>query len=474
MVAAFVGGRHTKSPAELAAASKPPPLSTITAPVERRTLEAKVVGRATVGTAAAVDVDCFPLATGQSASTTKQVFTRPPRPAGASVAEGELLAEVNGRPVLVLQGATPSFREMGPGTKGADVSALQTALRRLGFDTGETDGTFGTGTESAVQAWYKSLGYEAAGPTDDEAERLQAAQSAVQQAESGQRQAQAALSKAAQPAAESDLLQARIALAQAQQQLNEASASRADTTLPVLQVQLARANLDAMQKGRDATAERAALTAANAELAATRSRLDALDSSLGVKVPFCEVVFVPSLPGAIDQPPKDSQSGQAAQGGTQAGGTSTAWARVASGQLVLKASVSATEKSLLAVDMPVSYGDGQGPTGTGRITAIEPAGGQGTSQFAVTVQPDPPLAASTLGQNVRMVVAVKSTSGEVLAVPLAAVSATSDGSAKVTKVTPVARVDVAVRAGLSADGFVEVEPVTPGALEAGENVAVGR
>lgn len=158
MVAAFVGGRHTKSPAELAAASKPPPFSTITAPVERRALEAKVVGRATVGTAGAVDVDCFLLAAGQSAAATKQVFTRRPRPAGTSISEGELLAEVNGRPVLVLQGDTPAFRELGPGVKGADVSELQAALSRLGFDPGEKDGSFGKSTEAAVEAWYKSLG----------------------------------------------------------------------------------------------------------------------------------------------------------------------------------------------------------------------------------------------------------------------------------------------------------------------------
>jgi peptidoglycan hydrolase-like protein with peptidoglycan-binding domain len=444
--------------------------------VEQRTLEAKVVGRATVGTAAAVDIDCFPLAAGQSASATKQVFTRPSRPAGTSVAEGDLLAEVNGRPVLVLQGDTPSFREMGPGVKGADVAALQSALRRLGFSAGETDGTFGTGTESAVQAWYRSLGYEAAGPTKEEAERLEAARTATLQAENGQRQAQSALSKAAQPAPETDVLQARIALVQAQQQLNEASAARADTSLPTLQVQQARANLDQMQKGRDTSSERAALTAANAELASARSRHDALDGSLGTKVPFCEVVFVPSLPGAIDQPPKDGQSGQgqAGQGASQGAGTSTAWARVASGQLVLKASMSATEKSLLAVDMPVSYGDGQGPTGRGKISAFEAAGGAGTTQFRVTVLPDEALAASTLGQNVRMVATVKSTSGAVLAVPLAAVSATSDGSAKVTKVTPTGKVDVAVKAGLSADGFVEIEPMPAQALKAGENVAVGR
>ena len=125
--------RADQSPAEIAAASRPPALSTITAPVERRTLDAKVVTRGTVAAASAVDVECQPVAAGASAAT-KPVFTRHPPAPGTAVSEGELLAEVNGRPVLLLQGDTPAFRELAPGAKGADVSQLQAALGRLGFD----------------------------------------------------------------------------------------------------------------------------------------------------------------------------------------------------------------------------------------------------------------------------------------------------------------------------------------------------
>ena len=44
------------------------------------------------------------------------------------------------------------------GSTGPDVTALQQALSKAGFDPGASDGNFGPGTQSAVQAFQKSAG----------------------------------------------------------------------------------------------------------------------------------------------------------------------------------------------------------------------------------------------------------------------------------------------------------------------------
>ena len=47
--------------------------------------------------------------------------------------------------------------DVGPGTNGAKVEALQDRLRQLGFDPGPTDATFGPATERAVWAFEKFI-----------------------------------------------------------------------------------------------------------------------------------------------------------------------------------------------------------------------------------------------------------------------------------------------------------------------------
>ena len=71
----------------------------------------------------------------------------------------------SGRPVLVLQGEIPAYRDLTPGISGKDVLQLEQGLKCLGFDCGTIDGTYDEQTSAAVAAWYKSLGYEPFGPT---------------------------------------------------------------------------------------------------------------------------------------------------------------------------------------------------------------------------------------------------------------------------------------------------------------------
>ena len=69
---------------------------------------------------------------------------------GAHIVSGSAPLWVNGAPVVALATTTPLWRDLGPGDKGTDVSALQAELVRLGYDTTVT-GTFGSATEGAVK-----------------------------------------------------------------------------------------------------------------------------------------------------------------------------------------------------------------------------------------------------------------------------------------------------------------------------------
>ena len=81
----------------------------------------------------------------------------------------------------MLQGATPAYRDMVPGSSGADVKQLKEGLKRLGFDPGPIDGGYDARTSAAVAAWYKSRVYEAFGPTPEQLANLRVLETRWQQ-----------------------------------------------------------------------------------------------------------------------------------------------------------------------------------------------------------------------------------------------------------------------------------------------------
>ena len=148
-------GTRVKSPAQAAAEAGPPPASPITAPVEYRVLSDSLVLRGTVEAprGAAVTVESAP-------EESRLVVTAVPLRPGSAAGEGSLLVEVSGRPVFLLEGSVPAYRDLRPGLRGKDVAQLQAALARLGFGPGEYDGRFGSGTAAAVGRLYRAKGYE--------------------------------------------------------------------------------------------------------------------------------------------------------------------------------------------------------------------------------------------------------------------------------------------------------------------------
>jgi len=80
---------------------------------------------------------------------------------------------------------------------------------------------------------------------------------------------------------------------------------------------------------------------------------------------------------------------------------------------------------------------------------------------------------SLVGASVKLTIAVKSTAGAVLAVPVSALSLGADGNARV-QVRRAGRTElVTVVPGLAAKGLVEVRPVGAARLARGDLVVVG-
>ncbi|MEM9035022.1 MAG: peptidoglycan-binding protein [Actinomycetota bacterium] len=154
------------------------------------------------------------------------IVTATPLDTGSTVVEGAVVIELDGRPVVALEGPNPSYRDLRPGDDGPDVAAAQAALSRLGLLDGEPTGVFDTATQTAVVALYESLGYEALGPTPDDLAAIEAAQASVDEARRVLNDAEVRLSEAGEDLPRATILQLDADVAAAQAALADARADR--------------------------------------------------------------------------------------------------------------------------------------------------------------------------------------------------------------------------------------------------------
>ncbi|MGW1976925.1 peptidoglycan-binding domain-containing protein [Streptomyces sp. NPDC001889] len=83
---------------------------------------------------------------------------------GRTLSLGQALYELNDKPVTLLYGPVPMFREMKEGDRGSDVLQLERNLRDLGYGAGlAVDIWYGEDTADAVKRWQKSLNRETTG-----------------------------------------------------------------------------------------------------------------------------------------------------------------------------------------------------------------------------------------------------------------------------------------------------------------------
>lgn len=168
-IGAWFAGSRIESPAEVAARTAPPAPSPILVPVEKRVLSSDVVTRGTVRFGIPQPVSLAPSALKGNAGVIVSVPLR-----NAQLEEGDVALTASGRPVFILQGQVPAYRDLTPESVGDDVRQLEQALERLGFDPGPVDGAYDQQTSAAVAQLYKSKGWEPFGPTRDQLAAIRA------------------------------------------------------------------------------------------------------------------------------------------------------------------------------------------------------------------------------------------------------------------------------------------------------------
>lgn len=421
------------SPATLAARTEAPEPGPVTAPVENKVLENTVVLRGEVGYADSVAVT-IDAAGGES----KAVVTGQVPGVGAVFNAGNVALEVAGRPVIVLPGELPAYRSLSIGMRGPDVTQLKQALATLGYATGDMNSdTFDWDTAAGLGALYEQLGYTAATGGEDTRDMLRGAERAVRDA--------------------------NVSAAQAQATLDEARAAKAPNTS-------------------------SELAAANAAWEAVNDAQEALGQAQAAVLPTLpagEALFLSGLPRRVDE--------VAVKRGDVLSGSPMS---VSGATLSITGTVSKQDADLLSEGLVAQFSAPDGADLTAKVksvTAPKSGGGKseggegggdsgGAARYTVELEPVD-LSNEQIdvlrGSNVRLRIPVASTDGEVIAVPIAALSAGSGGEDRVELLIDVrdghnAETEtIVVEAGLAADGFVEITSDDE-RLTAGAKVVVGR
>jgi len=520
-IGGWVAGSRIRSPAEIAAQSAAPDASPILVPAELRTVSADVVTRGTGRFGSPQTLTTSPSALKPSTG----IVTNVPGP-GTEVGEGGVVMTATGRPVFLLAGDRLGVRDLGPGLQGEDVRQLEQALARLGFDPGAVDGVYDAATEAAVARWYEAAGYAPFRTTeeqlaairareadlatagvdlvnaDDNAATMDAELAAARSAHADALATQAASPAAvaaAQAAAAADDQAAQVevtarsaaldelladpdatpnAIAVARAELSSAQAAATSVHLAGEKT-VADANVAAAEAANAVATTDAAVRAGEQRVAIARSltgaqgtvvdlaaqEADLARRKAGVQVPADEVVFVPRVPVRVSEvlvAPGDKLEGSIM--------------KATDAVVAVDGALPLADASLVHAGMPVRIDEPDlGIAGTGTISQVAQTPGTNGMDgfhiwFEVVVDGAPP---NVVGVAVRLTVSVGSSQGEVLAVPLSAVSLAADGSSRVQRDEGHGRTtSVRVQPGLSAAGYVEVTPLG-GSLAAGDLVAVG-
>ncbi len=214
-------GSRIESPADAAAKAAAPVPSPILVPVEQRVLGSSVVTRGTARFGLPQPISLPPSTLKAGAG----LITILPKP-NTQIQEGGVLLSTSGRPVFILQGDLPAYRDFTPGMRGADVLQLERALARLGFDPGALDGLYDSATAAAVARWYKAKNWEPFGATREQLALIHTLERDAGDAAKAALAAQAALA-AATPALEAARAAAELASRKAQTELASDEGGRA-------------------------------------------------------------------------------------------------------------------------------------------------------------------------------------------------------------------------------------------------------
>ncbi|GAB3146100.1 hypothetical protein GCM10027058_03290 [Microbacterium neimengense] len=471
LVIGLLVGTFVVSPVEAASRADAPEPGLITVPVEFGELSNDVTIRADVGYADAVEVTIDTATLSGPAVVTGQVPE-----VGAELNTLSIALEVAGRPVIVLPGDLPAYRSLRFGVSGPDVVQLKNALRSVGIDGGDpASNVFDAQTAAGITALYAAVGYPAPSGDEGAAQAVTAAEAGVRSAQQAVAAARADLDKARSGADVVAVKAADNAVAAAQRAVNDAiSANRPASEIADLQDTLALRQLERQQLDApaDTSAQRAAVDAANAQVQQAQQDLQRAREGSMAFLPSSEVLYLTGLPRRVDT--VNVTRGAVLQGA----------AMTVSGATVrLTGSAGEADAALLQVGGEASFELPDGTPHRAVITALAPSTSKdSTGRWSIELEPDPltPEQIQQMqGSNVRVAIPVGATQGEVLSVPVAALTAGPGGEARVEIVEgdprdPDAKTRlVTVKTGLAASGAVEITPLE-GAVDEGDLVVVGR
>jgi multidrug efflux pump subunit AcrA (membrane-fusion protein) len=362
--------------------------------------------------------------------------------AAANASAGETVAAANGQRDQALA--------------DADVAAKQTALAAA--------------TEEARQAEANRLTLPSEATLSD---RL-AADSAARLAQQAVAQAQADLNAAGAAAnavrlsSGADIAKAHNDGAKLVRDVNVAAAelhrAQAAESTARRGARLAASKARLVRRRVDTTTMRAIVASSAREEQRTAAEVSRLSEQAGIQVPANELLFFPNLPVRVD-------AVKARRGNNVSGRVMN----VTNSRLAIDSSLSVADVRLVRLGDPVTIEDQDlGVTAHGRVSRVSRTPGTNgvdPSRFYLAVVPTSNLP-SLVGASVKLTIAVKSTHGAVLAVPVSALSVGGDGRSRV-QVRHGTRIElVPVDPGLAAEGLAEVRP-TGGGLRAGDLVVVG-
>lgn len=469
LVAGLLVGRFLIAPAE---ASEAPDPGLVTVPVDFGSLSNDVTLRADVGYADAVDVTIDTTGGGS-------VVTGSVPEVGATLNPLSIALEVVGRPVIVLPGELPAYRTLRFGVSGPDVVQLKQALVSVGIDAGDVaSNLFDLATANAVGQLYAQAGYPAPAPEEGADETVRSAEQGVRDAQSSVTQAQQALTAAGAGPTKLESWQADVKVAQAEQALTEAKACTPGGEAPCTSiqqaewdVQTAKLERDQLWSAKNTGPEKAALDSARSQVDAANKALESARQSVLPYLPAGEVLFLTELPRRVD-------AVNVKRGSTIQGAVMT----VSGAAVRLTGAAAEADARLLKVGAEATFELPDGTQQRAVISELKP-GKDSKARWDVLFEPDPltPEQITQLqGSNVRVQIAVGATEGDVLSVPLAALTAGPGGESRVEIVESDPREGkdaktrtVVVKTGLAAKGAVEVTAVD-GDLEEGDLVVVGR
>ncbi|HEX9387830.1 MAG TPA: peptidoglycan-binding domain-containing protein, partial [Anaerolineales bacterium] len=272
-VMSWIVGSKIQSPAEAAARTAPPTPSPILVPVQERILSSDVITRGTArfGLPQSISLAPSPLKSEPGVITTLLA-------GGDQLKEGDVLLTASGRPVFLLQGDIPAYRDLTSGLSGEDVRQLEVALKRLKFDPGPVDGVFDEKTSAAVTDLYTAAGYASFSPSEEHLASLHSLENEL------------AIAVNEKAIAENTLALAPLAIkaAQAQRAAAVASSSGSAQAAAQLNGDIAVKTAEEAQKAAEREVKRLTnlVDELTAEFEAARSKTDS-------PMPTDEVVFIP-------------------------------------------------------------------------------------------------------------------------------------------------------------------------------------